>query len=333
MKKTIKLFFILLIMFLLLLLSKNESMASSNTYVGNINSQIINMSLIQRNYEWDKFLSGEIVVVEWVNGKSTVPTKTPTIKLKSTDGTLSVDAFVTPTGTNTYYFDRNLTGIDVTKEYYLEISSSDKTNISPNKTMNAYFSNTKYNNKTIGVFLNGYVNDKEHYGKSFNVNVSGQKISFKDYSYVGNINSEIINMSLIQRNYEWDKFLSGEIVVVEWVNGKSTVPTKTPTIKLKSTDGTVSVDAFVTPTGTNTYYFDRALTGIDVTKEYYLEVSSSDKTNISPNKTMNAYFSNTKYNNKTIGVFLNGYVNDKEHYGKYFNVNISGQKVSFKEIK
>ena len=51
-------------------------------------------------------------------------------------------------------------------------------------------------------------------------------------------------------------------------------------MKFKSTDGKVELEVFVTPTGTNTYYFDRFIEGIDTSKQYYFEIASGDSRNI-----------------------------------------------------
>ena len=71
-------------------------------------------------------------------------------------------------------------------------------------------------------------------------------------TYVGNINSELkqFNVGIGVNN---STYVSGEIVVVEWVDGKSTVPEVVPKMRFKSTDGTVDMEVFVTATGTNTF--------------------------------------------------------------------------------
>ena len=65
-------------------------------------------------------------------------------------------------------------------------------------------------------------------------------------------------------------------------------------MRFKSTDGEVDLEVFIKATGTNTYYYDRFIEGIDKSKEYYLEVESGDKKNISNNKRMKIYLAQEK---------------------------------------
>ena len=109
-------------------------------------------------------------------------------------------------------------------------------------------------------------------------------------------------------------YVSGEIIVVEWVNGKSTVPSAKPIMRFKSTDGKVDLEVFVTATGTNTYYFDRFIEGIDTSKQYILEVSSGSSKNTSKNKTMNVYLKDqTLGNYRNYALFLE---DNKVKFGK-----------------
>ncbi len=287
---------------------KKQTQASTqlpaNAYVGNINSELKQFSL-NKNEKGNHYVYGEIVVVEWVNGKSTVPKVAPKMRFKSTDGKVNMDVFVTATGTNTYYFDRFIEGIDTTKQYYFEVASGDSRNVSTTKTMNVYFTAAKFNNKSIGIY------------KNYKLMLSGQNIKFVKDTYVGNINSELKQFSL-NKNEKGNHYVYGEIVVVEWVNGKSTVPKVAPKMRFKSTDGKVNMDVFVTATGTNTYYFDRFIEGIDTTKQYYFEVASGDSRNVSTTKTMNVYFTAAKFNNKSIGTYKNK------------KIVLTGTKITFK---
>ena len=78
------------------------------------------------------------------------------------------------------------------------------------------------------------------------------KIVFEtiDRTYKGDLNTELFQFNKAESGGA--AYISGEIVVVEWVDGVSTVPTKTPKMRFVSTDGTVDMEVFVTPTGTNT---------------------------------------------------------------------------------
>jgi hypothetical protein len=172
--------------------------------------------------------------------------------------------------------------------------------------MNVYFTKTQYNDTIVGRYR-----DKK-------IRLLKQEILFEDDTYIGNINSELITFNVGQ-NHEGATYVSGKIVVVEWVDGKSTVPEVAPKMKFKSTDGTVELEVFVTATGTNTYYFDRFIEGIDTSKEYFFEIESGDERNISKNRSMNVYFTQTKYNGSIVGTYQ-----DKK-------IKVSEQKIIFEE--
>lgn len=250
----------------------------NNNYIGNINSELRKIALGTNDI--GTYLNGEIVVVEWINGKSTVPTTLPAMKLKSTDGKKSYDMFITPTGTNTYYFDIFINHVDLNQEYYIEVSLTNPDNISTQKIMNVETDNATQisPSATLGQFS----------GKNVNYYTDGKtlKLAFpeNDNKYIGNVNSELKRIELLPNNI--GTYLTGEFVIVEWVNGQSTVPTTTPRVVLKSTDGVINHEMFITPTGTNTYYFDSYIHEMDASKEYYVEVSLTHPDNVSPNKSM-----------------------------------------------
>lgn len=257
-------------------------------YIGNINSELISFTF-NTNVSGATYISGEIVVVEWVNGVSTVPPTTPTMRFVSSDGTENIDVFVTPTGTNTYYFDRFISGLTPGKDYRFEITLTSPNNIGSNKTMNVLLSNSW---RVPSSALLGLTDSQRLYYKTAD---NGElSVYSKNLEYTGNINSELKNIELVKGPN--GNYVSGSIVVVEWVDGLSTVPEYTPVMVFKSTDGLEELPVFVTPTGTNTYYFDRSIGILDSTKEYILTVESGDAYNISSYKkmTVNTFASETK---------------------------------------
>ena len=285
----------------------NKLFFEDYTYVGNLNSELkqFNVGIGANNAT---YVSGEIVVVEWVDGKSTVPEVAPKMRFKSTDGTINMEVFVTATGTNTYYFDRYIEGIDTSKEYYFEVESGDSRNVSEYNKVNVYYSGTKFNNTVAGKY-----HDKR-------IRLSGRKITFEEDTYVGNLNTELkqFNVGIGAGNAS---YVSGEIVVVEWIDGKSTVPEVSPKMRFKSTDGTIDMEVFVTATGTNTYYFDRYIEGIDTSKQYYFEVESGDSRNVSEYNKVNVYFSGTKFNNTVAGKYHN------------YDIRLLGQEIIFENTE
>lgn len=247
-------------------------------YVGNINSELISFDLKQTE-NGGYYLAGQIVVVEWVNGASTVPREAPTMTFKSIDGVEEIEVFVTPTGTNTYYFDRFIEGLTEGRQYVFEISSGSNRNISSYKSMNVSLATSPQMPATKNLGTIGTQNISYFQSDNGELRLIG-----RGDTYVGNINSELKKTELVRGAN--GNYVSGEIVVVEWVNGISTVPLKTPIMYFKSTDGLECLPVFVIPTGTNTYYFDRSLGDMDTSKEYVFTIESGDEENVSPYRAM-----------------------------------------------
>ena len=200
-----------------------------------------------------------------------------------------MEVFVTPTGTNTYYFDRYIEGIDTSKEYKFMVESADPNNVSEYNKVPVYFKG-QWDNKVLGEYHNTEM-------KLVDNKIVCEEI---DNTYVGDLNTELFQFNKSEQGGA--AYISGEIVVVEWVNNVSTVPTKTPKMRFVSTDGTVNMEVFVTPTGTNTYYFDRYIEGIDTTKEYKFMVESTDPNNVSEYNKVPVYFKG-QWENKVLGQY------------------------------
>lgn len=247
-------------------------------YVGNINSELISFDLKQAE-NGAYYLTGQIVVVEWIDGKSTVPREAPVMTFKSTDGKESIEVFVTPTGTNTYYFDRFIEGFSAGREYVFEIASGDGRNVSPNRSMNVSLATSP---KMVRIKNLGKIGKQK---LSYYMASNGElRLYRRTEPYVGNINSQLMKTALVTGPN--GNYVSGEIVVVEWEDGISTVPFETPVMYFKSTDGKESLPVWVTPTGTNTYYFDRSLGDLDTSKEYVFTIESGDNLNVSRYRSM-----------------------------------------------
>lgn len=249
-------------------------------YEGAINSELISFSLGKTD-SGAYYLSGEIVVVEWINGVSTVPKDTPVMKFKTADGTESIDVFVTPTGTNTYYFDRFIENLPEGKDFLFEISSGTAANVSTSRKMNVLLSTSPKVAKSalLGITANQRI--------IYKMNDIGElAIYATGLSYTGNINSELIKTEYVKGAN--GNFVSGQIVVVEWIENDtvSTVPAYKPSMSFCSVDGTEQLDVFVTAVGTNTYYFDRLLGDMEIGKEYVFKIESGDPNNISDRRSM-----------------------------------------------
>ena len=84
--------------------------SDSSLYKGTINTELYNMQVIQ-NGTGANYISGNIYIAEWVGKDCRTPQGTPN---ESGIG---------------YYFDRNIEGIDTSKEYYIEVKLQGKKNI------------------------------------------------------------------------------------------------------------------------------------------------------------------------------------------------------------
>ncbi len=285
---------------------------SQKEYVGNINTDVQHVEL-SRNQIGD-YLYGEIVIVEWVDGKSTVPSTLPKMYLKSKDGSFVKELFVTKTGTNTYYFDGFINDIDKSKNYYIEATLTNDLNVGQNKSMIIKTDKTTFPVTQQLGYLDGEMLNCELVNRILNFN-------FGDMDYIGNVNTELRKISLDENAI--GKYLNGEVIVVEWVNDYSTVPRLTPNMYLKSTDGLVTKKLFVTPTGTNTYYFDGFIDELDMTKDYFIEVESASKNNISNAKAMNLKTDNSPLilSENTLGMIRN--------YEAYYSTEEGQLKLSF----
>lgn len=249
------------------------------TYEGAINSELLSFSL-QKTDTGLYYLSGVIVVVEWIDGESTVPKDIPIMRFCSRSGG-ALDVFVTPTGTNTYYFDRFIGELPLGEEYVFEVASSSENNVSANRKMNVLLSTSP---QVASSALLGMTASQR---LIYKMNASGElSIYAADLVYEGNINSELIKMEYIKGAN--GNYVSGQIVVVEWLeNGTiSTVPQYKPEMSFRSVDGLEKIDAFVTAVGTNTYYFDRLLEDLPLDKEYVFTITSGDPYNVAAGKEM-----------------------------------------------
>lgn len=242
-------------------------------YVGDINSELKSLSL-QQTADGNYYLSGEIVVVEWVDGVSTVPADTPAMRFRSAQGGDDIDVFVTAIGTNTYYFDRFIERLPERTEYVFEISLTTDRNIGTNKSMNVLLSTSPQmpSSALLGTTDTQRIFLRQAQTGELLVYAAGMQ-------YEGNINSELKRVELVKGPN--GNYISGEIVVVEWVDGFSTVPQYTPVMVFKSTDGLSELPVYVTPTGTNTYYFDRSIGLLDEGAEYVFTLASADSYNVS----------------------------------------------------
>ena len=254
----------------------DETIEITEKYKGDVNSEVLDIQYAKTNYGAD-YIMGEIVIVEWINGKSTVPETLPKIILENVDGEYLGECYVNQIAGHKYYFDKNITGIKTDTMYRLKIILTEPNNISENKTMNMNFTETK-TLTTMGEYRF----------------IAGGLVLYFNNNYRGNINSEIKYIN-INETEDGRKYISGNIVIVEWINYfnndiyTSTVPITLPKMTLKDEDGN-SYNMFINQVSGHLYYFDKFIDNLDTNKKYYIEVELTDKSNMSGFKKMNAYF-------------------------------------------
>jgi len=251
----------------------------ANAYIGDVNTELQLFSYDEGSH----YLSGQIVVVEWVNGTSTVPKYPPKMEFVAVDGSEKIEVFVTPTGTNTYYFDRLVAdGLTPGKEYVFKVTSTDPNNVGDNITVPIYTG-------TSGIGSNGKLGTVKGQDIEFKTGWDGSLILYgtdPNAPYLGDVNSLLKQVQCTQSDLGY--FVSGEIIITEWINGISTVPRTTPIMTFESYDGTEVNEVFMKCLdGTNTYYFDRNLNeGLTEGKEYVFRIVLTEQNNMSERKAM-----------------------------------------------
>lgn len=258
---------------------------ASDKYEGHVNTELQNFSYDENTH----YLSGQIVVVEWIDvdgdgeKESTVPEFAPTMQFSTADGSEKIDVFVTPTGTNTYYFDRLIgEGLTLGKEYAFSVTSGNVNNVSEYRTVPVYTG-------TSGIGTEGMLGTVNSQQIRFKTSSGGTLLLYgvdPNMPYAGNINSLLTDVTCTVSDL--GNFVSGNIIITEWIDGVSTVPVTTPIMTFESSDGNEINEVFMKCLdGTNTYYFDRNLSEeLNPDKEYIFRITLTEKNNISELKSM-----------------------------------------------
>ena len=239
-----------------LILNDGKMIFGIDTYTGDLGTEVIALYL-NNNANGEHYISGNIYITEWINGTEwSVPKKTPIIRIKTTEGEEIKEAWVNNIEGNEYYFDSYIEGIDMSKEYVIEVELSNAGNISKNKKGNAYFGS----NIKLG----------EYKGKE--MEVESGKIVFRTDEYSADLGQSLDWIEL-HENENGEKYISGNIYITEWVNGtKWSEPKETPKVIIKTEDGEQIKECWVSKIEGNKYYFDSYIEGIDINKEYQIEV-------------------------------------------------------------
>ena len=275
---------------------KAENNLIKPIYIGAVNTDLKKINLAQ-NEIGRNYITGEILIVEWIEGVAYEPSELPEMTIKATDGSYSTGMHVVHNGGVSYTYDRIIDNLDITKQYEIEVRLTGENNKSTNKIQIA-----KLQNKEIGT-----------YG-TVKLVAEDNKLKMTDPSlYVGAINTDLKTM-YVNINEVGREYIHGDILVAEWIDGVACIPNGLPEMTLKSTDGTYSAEMHVTHLGGLDYYYDRVIFNLDTSKEYYIEVKLTGSKNIGTNKVQIA---NLNVVNK-IGTF------------KEKNIIINNNKIEFK---
>ena len=264
----------------------------NESYMGNINTEVKLMNLIESNGH--KYISGEIDIAEWINNTCYTPKGTPEIYLKSTDGTFSKKMFSYYKQEIRYYYDTIVDTLDVTKDYYIEVKLNSPRNAGTEemKTQKAIFSN-----KNFGTCGNGNIKAEDNLLK---------------FTYVGTINTLVNNIEIIQSNGK--NYIRGTVDIAEVVNGVKYVPSELPELKLKSTDGSFTKNLYRYHQNELTYYFDTTIDELDKIKEYYIEATLVNTDNLGTQEQKTQIFS---LPNKDLGMANENYVKCEDNKIKF----------------
>lgn len=126
----------------------------------------------------------------------------PKITFKSIDGKIKKDVFVQKIVGNQYYFDRHLVEIDISKEYFFEITNAGSTS-----TLNLG------SNKVIGTYDIYKVSSKDN------------KIAISKDLYEGTPTVTLKSLNLGTTNYG-PKYVYGKIEYTELINRKENISEK-----------------------------------------------------------------------------------------------------------
>ena len=223
---------------------------------------------LHENENKEKYINGNIYITEWVNGTTwSEPKELPKIVIKTEEGEEVKECWVSKVEGNKYYFDSYIEGIDVNKEYEIEVELQGN-NASKYKSGKVDFGKEK--------LLGEY--------KETRVKVKGTKIRFESEKYSADL-GQTIDWIELNENGNKEKYINGNIYITEWINGTTwSEPKELPKIVIKTEEGELVKECYVSKLEGNKYYFDSYIEGIDTSKRYVLEVELTNSNNTSKNK-------------------------------------------------
>ena len=153
---------------------KDASPEPTGEYSGTINTELISIDSYKGNNGND-YIGGYAYIGEYINGNCGKPKRTPKITLKSTDGKISKEMYVNYEENIKYYFDIDISKLDTSKEYYIEVTLQGDKNIASESS------------KTQNLRLPSKTLNENFQGKT--IKITNNKIVFSEGKYSGTINT------------------------------------------------------------------------------------------------------------------------------------------------
>ena len=248
-------------------------------YYGDINTDLQTMQVGQES-DGRYYITGNVLIAEWIDGVANEPKDLPEMTIKSTDGTFSTGVNLVHTEGLNYTYYRIIDNLDINKEYYLEATLTSEKNISTNKTQRVNMQNL-----SAGEY------------KGTTIKTKNNTMYFSVGEYVGDINTDLKEIKLENNK------IKGNMLIAEYINNVANTPKKTPSVVLKSTDNSITIPATLEYVGGLEYNYSFALDKLDVSKQYYIEVTLNGIDNIGTNKVQKVTIPEQeigKYNNRTL---------------------------------
>ena len=225
-------------------------------YVGDINTDLQTMKIGQEA-DGRYYITGNVLIAEWIDGVARVPNDVPEITIKSTDGSFSTGVALTHNEGLNYTYYRIIDNLDVNKEYYLEAALTSEKNVSQNKTQRVNMQNL-----IVGEF------------KGTTVKTKNNTLYFSKGEYVGDINTDLKEIKLE------DSKIKGNILIAEYINNVANSPNKLPEIELKAKDNSEVIPINIEHISGLEYNFNFDVAEINSSKQYYLQASLKNLDNI-----------------------------------------------------
>ena len=242
--------------------NSNIQFIDISKYIGIINTKIQNISM-NDNGAGRHYISGNVQISEMIEGKANLPSTLPSLTLKTEDG-YSQKMYIYNSGNGNYYFDTYIEDLDTEKQYYIEAKLTDLNNIASDSE--------KIQKITMSDYTLGKIKDKK-------VIIKNSKLQFVDGDkYEGSISTRLTNGIYLNDNGAGRHYISGNVQILEMIEGKKNVPSTLPSLTLKTEDG-YSQKMYIYHSENGNYYFDTYVEDLDTERQYYIEAKLTNPKN------------------------------------------------------